>query len=53
MSTTDSEEREDEYIGARVSPEFKKNVRIRAAQEGLTVSDYIESVLADDIEENL
>ena len=50
-STTDSDSR-DEYIGTRVTEDFKRRVRIRAAQEGVSVSEYITSVLRDDIEDH-
>lgn len=41
---------QSESIGAKVSPELKQKIRIRAAQEGMTMSEYIRSVLAETVE---
>jgi antitoxin component of RelBE/YafQ-DinJ toxin-antitoxin module len=47
QSTTDS--REDEWIGARVDPEFKRATKMRAADLDMTMSDYIQSLIREDL----
>lgn len=40
----------DTYIGARVTEDFKHDVNVHAAKQGLTVSDYIKKLIREDME---
>jgi uncharacterized protein (DUF1778 family) len=50
MGQSDSRNREDKWIGLRVDPEKKRLVRMRAADLGLTVSEYLEQLVDEDLE---
>lgn len=51
MAQSESKSRDDEWMGARVSPEFKRYVRMRAGELDMTMSDYLEMLVRDDLED--
>jgi len=50
MAQSESDARDDEWIGARVDPDFKRLTKMRAAELDTTMSDYIESLIREDLE---
>jgi len=48
MSASD----QSESIGAKVSPELKQRIRVKAAQEGMSMSAYIRKILEESVEED-
>jgi len=42
-----------ESIGAKVPPELKQKIRVKAAQEGMTMSNYIREVLEEATEDDI
>jgi hypothetical protein len=51
MSQSDANGREDEWIGARVDPDLKRFTKMRAADLDTTVSDYIEGLILEDLDD--
>jgi hypothetical protein len=41
---------QDESLGTKVTKDFKRKVRIKAAENDMTMSEYIRKVLERDIE---
>lgn len=41
---------ETESISAKVDPELKQKIRVRAAKQGTTMSQYVREVLTESIE---
>jgi hypothetical protein len=51
MAKADSENgREDVWIGARVDPDFKTLAKMRASETDGNMSDYIERLIREDLE---
>jgi uncharacterized protein (DUF1778 family) len=48
--STDADDRDDEWVGLRVAPEKKRAIKMRAADRGDTVSDYLEGLVDEDLE---
>ena len=51
MSTESPEASEDEYVGARVSPELKSAIRMRAGELNMNVSEYLIHLVEEDLED--
>lgn len=50
MASSETESREDKWMGARVDPNFKRLVKMRAAELDMTLSGYIEHLAREDLE---
>jgi len=53
MSAEDADSSEEtEFIGTRCSEEFKRSVRLRAAELNMNQSEYIKKVLREDFSDS-
>ncbi|MBV0903934.1 hypothetical protein [Haloarcula salina] len=50
MAQSKSDNRDDDWIGARVDPELKRATKMRAAELDRTMSDYIEELIREDLD---
>jgi predicted HicB family RNase H-like nuclease len=53
MSTKPKSDETADTVGARVDEEFKIKVRMAAAQQNMTMSEYVRGVLEEAVERDL
>jgi len=51
MSATNESDDRDPYIGARVTEQMKRKAEMRARQQGQNMSEYLISLIDDDLSE--
>ena len=49
MGTSEAENGEEAFIGIKVDPELKREIRVAAAERGLSISEFLRRAAASEI----